>query len=81
MMIDEDTHAHLTPEAILNCWSGINEKHYPYSRNASADWRLRDDKQPVWLDEYRSKNGYEGARKALTGLSPDEIVNQVKTLV
>lgn len=27
-------------------------------------WRLRDDKQPVWLDEYRSKNGYEGARKA-----------------
>ncbi len=37
MMIDEDTHAHLTPEAILNCWSGINEKHYPYSRNASAD--------------------------------------------
>lgn len=41
-------------------------------------WRLRDDKQPVWLDEYRSKNGYEGARKALTGLSPDEIVNQVK---
>ena len=41
-------------------------------------WRLRDDKQPVWLDEYRSKNGYEGARKALTGLAPDEIVNQVK---
>ena len=41
-------------------------------------WRLRDDKQPVWLDEYRSKNGYEGARKALTGLSPDKIVNQVK---
>lgn len=37
MMIDEDTHAHLTPEAIPNCWSGINEKHYPYSRNASAD--------------------------------------------
>ena len=29
-------------------------------------WRLRDDKQPVWLDEYRSKNGYEGARKGST---------------
>ncbi len=41
-------------------------------------WRLRDEKQPVWLDEYSSKNGYECARKALTGLSPDEIVNQVK---
>ena len=41
-------------------------------------WRLRDDKQPVWLDEYRSKNGYEGARKALTGMAPDDIVNAVK---
>ena len=41
-------------------------------------WRLRDDKQPVWLDEYRSKNGYEGARKALTGMAPDEIVTAVK---
>lgn len=41
-------------------------------------WRLRDDKQPVWLEEYQSKNGYAGARKALTGLAPDEIVNQVK---
>ena len=41
-------------------------------------WRLRDDKQPVWLDEYRSKNGYEGARKALSGMAPDEIVNAVK---
>ncbi len=37
MMIDEDTHSHLTPEAILNYWSGINEKRYPYSRNPSAD--------------------------------------------
>jgi len=40
-------------------------------------WRLRDDKQPVSLDEYRSKNGYEGARKALTGMAPDEIVTAV----
>ncbi|MGU0043785.1 hypothetical protein ACVXHA_19395 [Escherichia coli] len=41
----------------------------PVLPNASATWRLRHDKQPVWLDEYRNKNGYEGARKALTGLS------------
>ncbi len=32
MMIDEDINTHLTPEAISNCWSGINEKHYPYSK-------------------------------------------------
>ena len=41
-------------------------------------WRLRDDKQPVWLDEYQSKNGYAGARKALSGMAPDEIVTAVK---
>ena len=34
-------------------------------------WRLRDDKQPVWLDEYQSKNGYAGARKALGGMAPE----------
>jgi NADH-quinone oxidoreductase subunit F len=32
----------------------------------------------VWLDEYQSKNGYAGARRALTGMAPDEIVNAVK---
>ena len=37
-------------------------------------WRLRDDKQPVWIDEYRSKNGYVGADKALKGMSQDDIV-------
>lgn len=26
-------------------------------------WRLRDDQQPVWLDEYCSKNGYQGRVK------------------
>ena len=41
-------------------------------------WRLRDDKQPVWLEEYRSKNGYAGAEKALNGMSQDEIVTAVK---
>lgn len=41
-------------------------------------WRLRDDRQPVWIDEYRSKNGYKGAEKALKSMSPDEVVNLVK---
>jgi NADH-quinone oxidoreductase subunit F len=41
-------------------------------------WRLRDDGQPVWLDEYQSKQGYEAARKALSHMSPDEIVGTVK---
>ena len=41
-------------------------------------WRLRDDHQPVWLDEYRSKNGYAGAERALKGMAPDEITGLVK---
>ncbi|UVK78801.1 MAG: NADH:quinone oxidoreductase subunit F [Sodalis sp. Ffu] len=41
-------------------------------------WRLRDDLQPVWLDEYQSKNGYVGARKALCSMAQDEIVTLVK---
>lgn len=41
-------------------------------------WRLRDDCQPVWLDEYQSKNGYVGARKALINMAQDDIVTLVK---
>ena len=41
-------------------------------------WRLRDDKQPVWLDEYRSKNGYVGAEKALKGMAAPDVVSLVK---
>lgn len=41
-------------------------------------WRLRDDGQPVWLEEYQAKQGYEAARKALSQMSPDEIVGTVK---
>jgi NADH-quinone oxidoreductase subunit F len=43
-------------------------------------WRLRDDKQPVWLDEYRSKSGYQGAEKALKGMAQDESSIWLKTL-
>lgn len=41
-------------------------------------WRLRDDQQVVWFDEYRKKNGYVGAEKALKGFTPAEIVSEVK---
>lgn len=41
-------------------------------------WRLRDDKQPVWLDEYRAKNGYHAAERALKGMAQDEVVTLVK---
>lgn len=41
-------------------------------------WRLRDDHQSVWLDDYQSKNGYASARKALSGMAQDDIVTLVK---
>jgi NADH-quinone oxidoreductase subunit F len=33
---------------------------------------------PVSLDEYRAEDGYAGWRKALTTMTPDEVVEQVK---
>lgn len=41
-------------------------------------WRLREDQQPVWLEEYLSKNGYQGAKNALKSMSPDQVVSLVK---
>ena len=41
-------------------------------------WRLRDDGQPVWLEEYQQKNGYAAARKALQEMAAADIVNTVK---
>lgn len=41
-------------------------------------WRLRDDGERIGLDEYRRKNGYEGARKALE-LAPSDVIDAMKT--
>lgn len=41
-------------------------------------WRLRDDGQPVWLDEYRQKAGYDALRKALADMADADIVQTVK---
>ncbi len=41
-------------------------------------WRLREDGEPVWLEEYQAKDGYAAARKALTQQTPDDIVQSVK---
>ena len=41
-------------------------------------WRLRDDGEPVWLDEYQAKDGYAAARKAFADMAQDDIVQTVK---
>lgn len=46
----------------------LNPNNYPLT------WRIRVDSQPVWLDEYKSKNGYLALHKALTLMSPDDII-------
>lgn len=61
-MIDEDTHAHLTPEAILTCWSGINERSIAETHLA---WGVLDDKTaPVEGRISHEMMSHEGARKA-----------------
>ena len=49
-----------------------NEQTHPLT------WRLREDQQPIWLEEYLSKNGYQGAKNALKNMSPDQVVSLVK---
>ncbi|CAM5240899.1 NADH-quinone oxidoreductase subunit F OS=Stutzerimonas stutzeri OX=316 GN=CXK95_15645 PE=3 SV=1 [Stutzerimonas stutzeri] len=49
-----------------------NEETHPLT------WRLRDDGQPVWADEYQQKNGYAAARKALAEMAQADIVQTVK---
>lgn len=41
-------------------------------------WRLRNDGAPVWLEEYRQKNGYQAAHTAFTERHTTEIVQEVK---
>ncbi|MGL5759667.1 NADH-quinone oxidoreductase subunit NuoF [Plesiomonas sp.] len=41
-------------------------------------WRIRPDLQPVWLDEYKKKDGYAAVIKALTTMQPAEVTACVK---
>ena len=41
-------------------------------------WRLRPDRAPVWMDEYRSKQGYDAVTRTVGKLSPTEVTTLVK---
>ena len=41
-------------------------------------WRLRSDAAPVWLDEYKAKQGYAAVEKAYKGMAPQEVTQVVK---
>lgn len=49
----------------------VDPKNYPLT------WRIRSDKQPVWLHEYQTKNGYMALKKAITCMSRNDIINEV----
>ena len=55
----------------MSCVSFTTANHCPRSaENQPLTWRLRDDGEPVWLDEYVRQDGYTAARKALAQFSP-----------
>ena len=41
-------------------------------------WRLRDDGEVIWLDEYLRKEGYQSVRKALDNGDPQAIIATMK---
>ncbi|MGL5371745.1 MAG: NADH-quinone oxidoreductase subunit F, partial [Plesiomonas shigelloides] len=41
-------------------------------------WRIRPDLQPVWIDEYRKKDGYAAVEKTLTSMSASDVITVVK---
>ncbi|MEY1663157.1 NADH-quinone oxidoreductase subunit NuoF [Isoalcanivorax beigongshangi] len=61
----------LTSFGPLNSIAKAEETH-------PLTWRLREDGAPIWLEEYRSKNGYQALAKALRDFATDDIVEQVK---
>ena len=63
----------------MSCVSLSTANHSPRSaENQPLTWRLRDDGEPVWFDEYVRQDGYAAARKALAQFSPEQITQQVK---
>ncbi|MDL0430474.1 NADH-ubiquinone oxidoreductase-F iron-sulfur binding region domain-containing protein [Marinobacter sp. TBZ242] len=41
-------------------------------------WRLRDDGEVIWLEEYLRKDGYESVRRALADRDPQAIIATMK---
>ncbi|WP_159715239.1 NADH-quinone oxidoreductase subunit NuoF [Blochmannia endosymbiont of Camponotus nipponensis] len=56
----------------------MNNTYNINPENNPLTWRMRDDKQPVWLREYQSKNGYFAAYKAIAHMAPQEIIELIR---
>lgn len=49
-----------------------NEETHPLT------WRLRDDKNTIWIEEYLLKNGYASLKKTLKHISPKDVIRIIK---
>ncbi|WP_343153861.1 NADH-quinone oxidoreductase subunit NuoF [Buchnera aphidicola (Mindarus keteleerifoliae)] len=41
-------------------------------------WRLKKNNSPIWINEYKLKNGYSALKKSLCKMSPVEIIDEIK---
>ncbi|AZP36326.1 NADH-quinone oxidoreductase subunit F [Candidatus Annandia adelgestsuga] len=49
-----------------------------YEETHPLTWRLKKKKKPIFLKKYLKYNGYNGAKKAITKFSPNEIIEIIK---
>jgi NADH:ubiquinone oxidoreductase subunit F (NADH-binding)/NADH:ubiquinone oxidoreductase subunit E len=93
MQINEVVFGHLNPERIKNIISDyragktVDYKTLPRTTNALSDYTASGDElvllanvdqiDPLSLDDYLGKGGYEGLKKALA-MSQEEVINTVK---
>ncbi|WP_343152973.1 NADH-quinone oxidoreductase subunit NuoF [Buchnera aphidicola] len=41
-------------------------------------WRLNKNNNPIWIDEYKLKNGYSALKKSLIEMCPKKIIDEIK---
>ncbi|QTM69328.1 NADH-quinone oxidoreductase subunit NuoF [Buchnera aphidicola (Hormaphis cornu)] len=54
------------------------KKNFRTAETHPLTWRIREDKQVIWIDEYRKKQGYVALEKVLKSMTPQEVLNLVK---
>ncbi|AAM67719.1 NADH-quinone oxidoreductase subunit NuoF [Buchnera aphidicola] len=50
----------------------------PTEETHPLTWRLRNDRETVWIEEYCKKNGYFSLKKALKTMCPEDVVHLIK---
>ncbi|PPI86721.1 NADH-quinone oxidoreductase subunit NuoF [Candidatus Pantoea edessiphila] len=57
----------------------MNTKKVIYtSETHPLTWRLRKDREPVWINEYCNKNGYLAAKNTIKNMTSEDIISLIK---